>query len=170
MYNDATKKNDIEWRNINVFRNRKYHALVERLCVRKSQYSNRPIFDFNKDLMVFAAMVGHKNNKKEKVEKEPVQITLGTYSSDEKDGYIYLLALLEYQEAEILKDDNISKAVKLFEAYCNGGLSIIQAWMDDNPSDIEGVDTLINNIFETLLSETLESSIAVSLVETQPKF
>lgn len=139
-----------EWRNINVRRNRKYETLVERLCSRKSSYSNRPVFEFNKDLMVFAAVLGYERSMKENLDSDSIQITLGTYASDEKDGYIYLLALLESQKAESLKDVNLDASVKSFEKYCNGGLSIIQSWMDDNPGDIEGVDTLVDRIFDQL--------------------
>jgi len=145
-----------EWRNINVRRNRKYEPLVEKLCSRKSSYSNRPVFEFNKDLMVFAAVVGYSNNFKESLDPDSIQITLGTYSSDEKDGYIYLLALLEEKNVNILKENNVLEAVKIFEDYCNGGLSIINTWLADNPGDIEGIDTLVEKIFDQLVQISVD--------------
>tara|TARA_R110002073_G_scaffold332957_1_gene519801 strand:+ start:1017 stop:1508 length:492 start_codon:yes stop_codon:yes gene_type:complete len=147
---------DFNWRNVNVLRSRKYEPLVEKLCSRKSSYSNKPIFEFNKDLMVFAAVVGHSLSKKESVDKDAIQITLGTYASDEKDGYIYLIALLQEKNVEVLKQENIHDAVRIFEEYCNGGLSVIQSWMDDNPGDIEGVDTLVEKIFDQLINSSID--------------
>lgn len=152
----SDEKKPRDWRNVNVRRSRKYESLVERLCSSKSTYSKRPIFEFNKDLMVFAAVVGHSLNKKESLDSDSIQITLHTYASDEKDGYIYLIALLQDRNVEILKDDNILNAVKIFEEYCGGGLSVIQGWMDDNPGDIEGVDTLVEKIFDQLVKCSAE--------------
>ena len=146
-----SEEEDFNWRNVNVLRNRKYEPLVEKLCSQKSSYSNKPLFEFNKDLMVFAAVLGYSLSEKERVDKNGIQITLNTYSSDDKDGYIYLIALLEKRNVEILKQGNIREAVKIFEEYCNGGLSVIQSWMDDNPGDIEGVDTLVEKIFDQLV-------------------
>lgn len=140
-----------DWRNINVRRNRKHEVVVDRLCSRKNSYTGKPIFEFNKDLMVFAAVLGFSENVKEPLESDAIQITLGTYASDEKDGFIYLLALLESRSPEVLKDEKIDEAVKVFENYCNGGLSLVSQWFMDNPGDVEGSDTLVDKIFERLI-------------------
>jgi hypothetical protein len=34
--------------------------------------------------------------------------------------------------------------------YCNGGLSIIKSWLDDHPEDIDGTDTLHDQIFKQI--------------------
>ena len=97
-------------------------------------------------------MVGYSFGLKEKLEPNPIQIVLGTYSSDEKDGFIYLLALLETKDATCLKDDQIANSVKYFEEYCNGGLGKIQEVLNSNPADIEGVDTLSEMIVAQMKS------------------
>lgn len=140
-----------DWRGLNVRRNRKYEHLVEKLCTRQGPSATPPIFEFNKDLMVFAAMLGYSQGKKESLENESIQIVLGTYASDEKDGYIYLLALLEQQRLDCLRDENLNDSISVFEEYCNGGLSIIDQWMSENPQDLEGTDTLINHIMLQLV-------------------
>lgn len=141
----------IDTGNTQVRRNRKYEPIVDRLCNRKCAYSQRPIFQYNKDLMVFAAMVGYTMEVAEELEPDSIQIVLSTYASDEKDGFIYLIALLKEKDASALKDGRIADSVKYFEKYCNGGLSIIQEWLDENPGDSEGVDTLAEKIYEQIL-------------------
>ena len=141
----------IDTGNTQVRRNRKYESIVERLCNRKCAYSKRPIFQYNKDLMVFAAMVGYTMEITEELEPDSIQIVLSTYASDEKDGFIYLIALLKEKTATVLKDDKIAESVKYFEKYCNGGLSVIQEWLEENPGDSEGVDTLADKIYEQIL-------------------
>ena len=141
----------IDTGNTQVRRNRKYEPIVDRLCNRKCAYSQKPIFQYIKDLMVFAAMVGYTVGVTEELEPDSIQIVLSTYASDEKDGFIYLIALLKEKTAAVLKDEKIAESVKYFERYCNGGLSIIQGWLEKNPGDSEGVDTLAHEIYEQIL-------------------
>lgn len=130
-----------DWRGINVNRDRKHEPLVEKLT-----QGDYVIFNHNKDLMVFAAMAGYSFKKFEPVSSDKIQITLGTYSTTQQDTYIYLLALLEKKDASCLKHENLNDAVKVFEGYCNAGLSIIQSWMDENPGDPTGIETLEKKI------------------------
>ena len=148
----SVEQKTINWSNINVLRNRKYESLVNMLCVNTSHEYGKPVFDFIKDLMVFAAMLGYKYQKMEEVEPNSIQITLGTYATDEKDGYIYLLSLITNRNVECLRDENLHSTVKIFEKYCNGGLSIIQDWITEHPEDQAGVDTLIEKMQDEIVS------------------
>jgi len=140
----------VEWRNLNVRRNRKYMHLQERLCSAKNRFTRKPLFEFNKDLMVFAAVLGYQFGLKEAIESDSVPITLGIYASDEKDGFIYLLGLLATKETGILKDERLSDCIKIFEEYCNGGLKYLDSLLKENVQDTEGVDTLSDLIIEQL--------------------
>ena len=163
----AKAKEERDWRGINVCRNREYEHVVELLCTRKTASSGRPLFEFNKDLMVFAAMVGFTHNKKKSISKDAIQIVLGTYASDEKDGYIYLLALLESKDITILKDERLDDCIKIFESYCNGGLSIIDTWLSENPHDFEGTTTLVDQINQEL---SKNEDNGVDITAAQPDF
>jgi dnd system-associated protein 4 len=135
----------INWRNIGVKRERNHEALISRLTL-----ENRSVFQYLKDLMVFATMVGYSHEKRRELSGDTIEIILDTYASDEKDGFIYLLGLLEYKDGKFLKDENLKECVAVFEEYCNAGLYIIEAWLDDNPGDPSGVDTLLNKIYGRL--------------------
>lgn len=136
----------INWRNLNVNRDRKYEHIVQKLV----EDRDSGIFNFNKDLMVFAAMVGHCFNKKLSLSSDKIPITLGTYSSTEDDGFIYLLALMENRNAKCLKDQNIQESIKIFEEYCNGGLDLINDWFQSNPADLMKIETLEKKILDQM--------------------
>ena len=138
-----SEKSKFNWRSVEVRRERRHETLIQRLML-----DDKSIFSFLKDLMVFAAMVGYDLNEKKPLDGETIKITLETYSSDGKDGAIYLLALMEKKDALILKDDNLHDAITIFEQYCNAGLYEIAKWLDENPGDPIGVDTLLRKILE----------------------
>lgn len=143
-----------------VLRNRKYEPLVELLCTERNPVTNKAIFTFNKDLMVFAAMVGYTHDVQEEVEDGAIKIVLQTYATDNKDSFIYMLALMEQKKMEertdnassaagshILKNENIRQAVKPFERYCNGGLKLIKQWFDDSPGEANPADILVKQLW-----------------------
>jgi dnd system-associated protein 4 len=142
------------WMNINVLRSDEHADLVKRFCTQRNNDTGRPVFAFIKDFLIFAAMVGFTLEKKTPLidRSNTTQIILGTYASDDKDGFLYLLALLDKKDVLCLKDTELSSAVKVFEEYCNGGLFEIQSWLDFNGGDMEGVDTLYDKILEQLLA------------------
>ena len=143
----------IDWRNRNVYRDRKHEHLVKLLVEDKET----AIFDFNKELMVFAAMVGYCFNVKKPLSSDRIQITLGTYASSEDDGFIYLLALMEQRDATCLKESHIQDSIKIFEEYCNGGLDLINDWFNTpkGRADLLKLDTLEEKLMEQLASNNL---------------
>ena len=132
----------LNWRTVGVQRERNHDALIARLSA-----DNKSIFQYLKDLMVFAAMIGYSSGERREVQGDTIEIILETYATDEKDGFIYLLGLLEHKDGHVLKDQNLRKCVEVFEEYCNAGLYIIENWLDDNPGDPAGVDTLLYQIY-----------------------
>jgi dnd system-associated protein 4 len=147
----------IDWRNRNVYRDRKHEHLVKFLVEDK----DTAIFDFNKELMVFAAMVGYCFNVKKHLSSDKIQISLGTYASSEDDGFIYLLALMEQRDAICLKESHIQDSIKFFEEYCNGGLDLINDWFNTSKgrADLLKLDTLEEKLLEQLnINSSLGSS------------
>lgn len=148
------------WRSVGVKRERTHEALTQRLTV-----SGTTLFSYLKDLMVFAAMVGYSENERVSLNGPTIEITLDTYSSDQKDGFIYLLGLIESRNGTCLKNENLRETVKVFEEYCNGGLYIITKWLDENPSDPIGLDTLLDKVFEKLTMNRAKTPIAPNDIE-----
>lgn len=141
------------WYNYPVYRNRRYEGLVERFCKESNPITGSSLWARGEELMLFAAMVGFTENKREKVEKDEedkIKIAFNVYENQKSDGYIYLLDLIEKKDAAKLKDSGLKEVINTFEEYCNGGLSIIKSWIDENLDDIDGTDTLYTKIHEQL--------------------
>lgn len=137
---------DDGWRTKDVNRDAKHDRLVKKLSGPTGS-----IFTHFKDLMVFAAMVGYSEKSKSPLGPDKIRISLDTYSNTQQDTFIYLLALLENRDAECLKGENLSEAIKIFEQYCNSGLTIIQGWLDDAPGDPSGLDTITQKVVEKVI-------------------
>jgi hypothetical protein len=75
-----------------------------------------------------------------------------------------LLALLHTKDITILKDERLDECIKIFENYCNGGLSIIDSWLSENAQDFEGTSTLADRIFKELL-ESKEGQTGIDVLE-----
>lgn len=133
----------IKWRNIGVRRERKFEALIK-----KFNSGSGSIFRHLKDIMVFAALVGYsKGDRKPISSSDTIPIALYTYESDNQDSFIYLIALLAKKDLSILETENIAEAVKIFEEYCNAGLSIIENWLE-NESSRKIEDILLDKIYD----------------------
>jgi dnd system-associated protein 4 len=137
------------WKKLSVKRDRCHEPLVDKLCFDKD--GNKPVFSFLKDLMLFASMVGYSEGKRKVLGTDSISILLETYASDQKDSFIYLLALMNKKDGIVLKDENLPEAIKIFEEFCNAGLEKIQLWLDENPGDHEGIDTLNKKIYEQVI-------------------
>jgi len=148
------------WKKIGVKRERNHETLISRL-----NKDNRDIFVFLKDTMIFSAMIGYHYAEKRPLKGGTIEILLETYATDEKDSFIYLLSLLEERDALILKDDRLKGSVSVFEEYCNAGLYQIESWLDENPGDPSGVDTLLDKIYERLCDDQDKTIVDNSLVE-----
>ncbi len=105
------------WRGIDVKRESNHKAL-ESILVN----GNDSMFPLLKDLMVFAASIGHSMGQRTPLQGDAQGITLGTYNYDGKDGYIYLFGLLESKNGESLRMENLKETIKIYEEFCNAGV------------------------------------------------
>jgi len=145
------------WKKLSVKRDRANEPLVEKLCTDKD--GNKPVFTYIKDLMIFSSMVGYSKGTRKPFESDGISIILETYASDQKDAFIYLLALMTEKNGASLKDENLPASIKIFEEYCNSGMEEIQLWLDENPGDHAGIDTLANKIFEQVIANEKSQKI-----------
>jgi len=99
-------------------------------------------------LLLFAAQVGAKNNRREPL-KSP-----DSGSSIRQDifgncnawpGILYILSLAETEDATLLAGDSEgdNKRITLFEEYANGGLAVLQEHFKANPLNTESLLTYI---------------------------
>lgn len=149
------------WRNLQVRRLRSFNNLVESFC-----NSEHAVFTHIRDLMVFAATIGYCHDQYSAIQPgaDTISITMHVYSNNRTDNYIYLLSLLKAGDTSILKNNSLPDAIKIFEGYCNGGLQLIQDWLDDNHGDPMGIDTLYIQLLRVIADlEVSETSKPVDV-------
>jgi len=140
-----------------VWRDKKYTVLAERLVEKGTGFCGQKIFPSYRELMIFSAMVGFHNGKKHLVNDRAFEIPQRVFESNEADAYVYLCALQDKKDGDIFRDKNENECWKIFESYANSGLEIIDNWLLDSPGDIDGVDTILNEM-KTIAADLGEGS------------
>jgi dnd system-associated protein 4 len=127
-----------------IYRNKQHADLIKRLT-EKNPDTGVAVFSTIKALQCFAAVLGFDQKRRKPLDRSNVEnIEWHTFSNDNLTHYIYLIALAETNDINVLKFD-IEKAdgqqqptenmMEIFEEYANGGFEIIQGWLDKSPAD-----------------------------------
>ncbi|MCP4987627.1 MAG: hypothetical protein GY928_16675 [Colwellia sp.] len=153
-----------------VRRNKKYedvvNILVNGALHKESNSPEKKIFNYIKDLIIFAAMVGKKYERKEKVERDNIGIILGTFaggggkgSSVDQHNIIFMFGLLTYKDMSYMKDANVGECINIFEEYSNGGLGLIKEWLVES-----GWNSLV--LLDKILDElNKDSSTGIEVID-----
>ncbi len=112
----------------NINRSRLHEDMVQRLAMQKLPGADRTLFPTIRELLCFAAMLGYSEGR-----RVPLDRTAGTedvsyqqFERGDAEDLIYLLALAETKDPEILRDGEESRCAEIFEEYVNGGLQILR--------------------------------------------
>ena len=130
-----------------VKRSKTFDQMVETLS--KSNQGGSKLFTTIRELMCFAAMLGFAEGK-----RVPLSNNFGTedisyqqFEFNNSNDFIYLIAVAEAGNTDVLKSDSDFDLVEVFEEYANGGLEIISGWMHEF-SDSFGQRALINGLIQ----------------------
>jgi dnd system-associated protein 4 len=131
-----------------IWRDSKFIDLAKRLVDDQTNYCGQKIFPTYLDLMIFAGMIGFHEGKNSPVDyKDALEIRQSVFENQNMDAYVYLCALQDQKSAEIFREKNeADECWKIFESYANTGLETISNWLLDSPGDIDGVETILNEI------------------------
>ena len=121
-------------------------ATVERLTNPKFSETGEAVFKTIMDLLIFAAGVGFSTKRSSQVPSSGKAVPYRVFKNNEKDGYLFLLALAAKGNSECLASDDDDMVAQVFEEYAAGGLEEITDWLNDNPIDSSGVQSLIAKI------------------------
>jgi dnd system-associated protein 4 len=139
----------------------KHKGLVEKLAKTHVKGLGRQIFSNYMQLVAFAAMIGKRCGSMSKVasKDQGPEVEASVFERSGMDGLVYLTAIHEEDSGEILRDtkENETACWKFFEGYAARGLEEVQNWMLDNPSDSEGVETILTEM----------KKVAMALVEDE---
>ena len=129
-----------------IWRDKKHSNIAERLVDKETNYCGQKIFPSYKELIIFSAMIGFHFGEKKDVTDKAFEIPQRIFESTDSDAYIYLCALQDYKDGEIFREKNENECWRIFESYANSGLEIINNWLLDSPGDIDGVETILNQM------------------------
>jgi|APSaa5957512493_1039668.scaffolds.fasta_scaffold86657_2 dnd system-associated protein 4 len=137
----------------------KQKGLAEKLAKTQAKGLGRPIFSNYMQLMTFAAMIGNRCGSMSKVVSRDGEVESDVFDRNRMDGIVYLTSLHETGSGEILRDTKENEAAcwKYFEEYAARGLEELENWMLDNPSDSDGVETILTEM----------KKVAMALVENE---
>lgn len=136
-------------------RRSKVHSDLIDTFDRKNDITEHKIFPFKKATMCYAAILGFKMNKRVRLTESNVDtIEWHTFENGDYTDYIYLIALAHSKNLDVLRYDVKSSdssgykedMVTIFEEYANGGLEIMQTWMNKKPGDPFGNEAIIDGL------------------------
>lgn len=115
----------------NINRSKNYEDLVQRLAMLKLPDAERTLFPTIRELLCFAALLGYSEGR-----RLPLDLTAGTedvsyqqFERGDAEDLIYLIALAETKDPDVLKDGKEGRCAHIFEEYANGGLQILHDTM-----------------------------------------
>lgn len=98
------------------------------------------MFPTLREALTFCAVLGYKERR-----KVPLDANVGTediagaqYQTNSAVDMVFALALADRKSSDILRPDQEKECIKIYEEYANGGLELVQSWIDRHADvDIE---------------------------------
>ena len=115
----------------NINRSRVHEEMVQRLAVQKLPNTDRTLFPTLREVLCFAALLGYSEKRRIPLDKDQgvEDISYQQFERGDAEDLIYLIALAESKDPEILKDGEEGRCAEIFEEYANGGLQILREAM-----------------------------------------
>jgi dnd system-associated protein 4 len=112
----------------NINRSRLHEDMVQRLAVVKLPGADRTLFPTIRELLCFAALLGYSEGRKVPLDKDAgvEDVSYQQFERGDAEDLIYLIALAETKNPDVLKDGAESECAAIFEEYANGGLEILR--------------------------------------------
>ena len=112
----------------NINRSRIHEDMVQRLAMMKLPGADRTLFPTIRELLCFAALLGYSEGRRIPLDRDAgvEDVSYQQFERGEAEDLIYLIALAETKNPEILKDGEESRCAEIFEEYANGGLQVLR--------------------------------------------
>jgi dnd system-associated protein 4 len=92
-----------------------------------------------RELMCFAAVLGFDRERKRPLDAVTMDIDGRTFENHQQSiDMIYLIALADAKDAEIVREDREENYLSIFEQYAEGGFEEIALWLSERPEDEHG--------------------------------
>lgn len=90
------------------------------------------LFPTLREALTFCAILGYKERR-----RKPFNSSIGSediagaqYDGNDAVDMMFALALAEAKDSDILRIEREAECVKIYEEYANGGLEMVQSWID----------------------------------------
>lgn len=112
----------------NINRSSVHEEMVKRLTSEKPHGKDCTLFPTIRELLCFAALLGYSQERRIPLDpKEGVEdVSYQQFERNDSDVLIFLIAIAESKNTDILRDGQEHKCAEIFEEYANGGLQIIR--------------------------------------------
>ena len=112
----------------NINRSSIHEDMVQRLAMQKLPGTERTLFPTIRELLCFAALLGYSEKRRVPLDKDEgvEDVSYQQFERGDAEDLIYLIALAETKDPEILKEGEEGRCAEIFEEYTNGGLQIIR--------------------------------------------
>jgi dnd system-associated protein 4 len=92
-----------------------------------------------RELMCFAAVLGFEKHRRKPLDTATMEIDGRTFENHQQSlDIIYLIALADAKDVELLRENNEDQCLSIFEQYAEGGFEELAAWLKERPDDENG--------------------------------
>lgn len=121
----------MEGRAPNINRSRIHEDMVQKLSVKKLPHGSKSLFPSIREFLCFCALLGYSEKNRVPLDRsEGVEdVSYQQFERGDAEDLIYLIALAETKNPEILKDSREGECAEIFEEYANGGMEIVKDWI-----------------------------------------
>lgn len=118
-------------RSPNIYRALTNEDVVQRLCSDKVAGINATVFPTIRELLCFAALLGFSKKRRIPLDRSSgvEDVSYQQFERGNAEDLIYMIALAEEKDADILREGRERDCADIFEEYANGGLLIIKDWL-----------------------------------------
>ncbi len=101
----------------NINRSRIYESLVQRLSMQKLPGADRTLFPTIRELLCFAALLGYSEGRRVPLDRGAgtEDVSYQQFERGDAEDLIWLIALAETKDPEILKDGEEGRCAEIFE-------------------------------------------------------
>nr|NUR36598.1 hypothetical protein [Sphingomonas sp.] len=110
-----------------VKRSKAFEATLQKLGGKEAS-----MFPTLREALTFCAMLGYKERRRLALDPNAgtEDIAGAQYQLNDAVDALFALALAEAKTSDILRPDREKDCVQIYEEYANGGLELVQSWID----------------------------------------
>ena len=109
--------------------------------------SNKPIFPTQREFLCFLAVLGFHVGERVPLSGKAIELDSRVFDTHEQSrDVVYLLALADTRDANILQPEREDEVVTIFEEYVSGGFRELERWLRECPDDHLGDQAILSAI------------------------